>query len=376
MADDIIISPEQQAQTENKTFLDQQMALALGTAQPQEQSNAGAVADIIPPTIADPFGLFKEKFGYDTPETAIKEIEELRAYKATPVVAEVKFENETSEKIYKALVAGKTSELYTYLDQESKIDRLVSADLNKDTAADIVKLGMQLKYKDLTADEINYKFNKQFAIPPKPVMSASEDQEDYDARVQAWEAVATDKQMELMIEAKLAKPDLQSTKQKLVFPDIQAPTDPNYAQYQKMLADNEKAAADAEVEYKKLTPKSAETRINFNDEANKIAFEFQYEPSPEDFVKAVQTTVDEKAFWKMFDNPDGTPNRAKFLRVINYAMNEEKVLMEAMKQAKNATIKASLPDNSRSGGLVRQLVSEPGEESEIDKQMRQRGIRR
>lgn len=375
--DVLVVSPEQQ-QVEAKSFLDQQMGLALGTLKPTDVAQPAAVVADVVATPTDPFGLFKEKFGYDTPETAIKEIEELRAYKATPIVPEIKFENERSEKIFKAIAAGKLSEVHSLLDEELKIDKLGAAELNKDTAADIVKLAMQLKYRDqkLSPQEIDYKFKKQFAIPPKPIQSSTEDQEEYDARLQTWQSVVEDKEMELMIEAKLARPELQNTKQKLVFPEIDSPVDEGYAQYRKMLAENEKTAAEATIEYQKLTPKSVETKINFKDEPNKIDFIFQYEPSAEDFSKAVEATVDEKAFWNLFNKPDGTPDREKFLRVINYARNEEKVLLEAMKQSKNATIKASLPDNSQAGGLVRQMVSAPGEQSDLDKEMERRGIRK
>jgi hypothetical protein len=378
MADNVVdVTPEQQQAEAAKAELAQHMGLALGTLKPSEvQQQAAPTGQEQVQAPADPFGIFKEKFGYDTPETAIKDIEELRAYKATPIVPELKFENEESARIVKALQAGKHAEVYSILDQQIKIDRLVEGEITAEKAVDVVKLGMQIKYKDLTPQEIDYKFNKQFGAPPKPALLPAEDQEEYDERLKVWQAVVDDKKMELMIEAKLAKPELQNSKQKLVFPEIVQQQDPNYAQYLKMLADNDKAAEEATTEYKKLTPKSVETRLNFNDEANKIAFEFQYEPSAEDFNKAVQMTVDEKSFWNLFNNPDGTPNRQKFLRVINYAINEEKVLMEAIKQAKNATIKASLPDNSQAGGLVRQLVTAPGEESEIDKQMRQRGIKR
>lgn len=368
------LTPEQQ-QAEYKAQLDQHMGLALGTLKPEAAAAATApVAEKV--VTADPFGIFKEKFGYETPEAAVQDIEALRAYKAAPQVPQYKFENETSEKLFKAFVAGKTDEVHTYLDQNSKIDKLVGAEFNKDVAADIVKLGMSMKYKDLTPQEINYKFNKQFGIPAKPTMGAAEEQEEYDARVKAWEAVVEDKTMDLMIEAKQAKPELQALKQKIVFPEIPQQQDDGYDQYLKMLIDNDKAAAEAEVEYKKLTPGSVSMKLPFEDKDNKIAFEFKYEPSVEDFNKAVQMTIDEKSFWGLFNNPDGSPNRQKFLRVINYALNEEKVLTEAMKQAKNATIKAQLPDNSQAGGLVRQLVTAPGEESELDKQMRLRGIKR
>jgi hypothetical protein len=380
MADNVVeVSPEQQQQAEFKAQLDQQMGLALGTIKPSEVTAPTATDDTQqqqqPPPV-DTFGIFKERFGYDTPETAIKEIEELRAYKATPIVPELKFENEESAKIVRALQAGKHAEVYSILDQQIKIDRLLEGDITAERAADIVKLGMQIKYKDLTPQEIDYKFNKQFGAPPKPALMPAEYEEEYNEKVKQWEAIVEDKKMELMIEAKLAKPELQNSKQKLVFPEIEQQLDPGYAQYQKALADGDRIAAEAAEEYKKLTPKSAETRLKFVDEPNKIDFEFHYEPTPEEFAKAMDVTTDENKVWALFNNPDGTPNRAKFLRVINYALNEEKVLMEAIKQSKNATIKASLPDNSQPGGLVRQLVTAPGEESEIDKQMRQRGIKR
>lgn len=378
MADNVdVVSPEQQ-QADFKAELSQQMGLALGTIKPADIANtggAGGEQQQTPNIPADPFGIFKEKFGYDTPETAIREIEELRAYKATPIVPELKFENEESARIVKALQAGKHSEVYSILEQQMKIDRLTDGEITVDRAADVVKLGMQLKYKDLTPQEIDYKFNKQFGTPPKPGLLPAEDQEEFDERLKVWQAVVDDKKMELMIEAKLARPELQNSKQKLVFPEIES-QDQGYANYLKMVADGDKAAGIAQVEYKKLTPELVEKKLNFNDEANKIAFEFQYKPSPEKFSKAIEATIDEQAFWKLFDNPDGTPDRAKFLRVINYAMDEDSVLLEAMKQAKNATIKASLPDNSQAGGLVRQLVTAPGEESEMDKQMRLRGIRK
>lgn len=43
--------------------------------------------------------------------------------------------------------------------------------------------------------------------------------------------------------------------------------------------------------------------------------------------------------------------------------------MEAMKQAKNAAIKAMLPDNSAGTGLNRQPVLPDVQQTELDKQM-------
>lgn len=170
-----------------------------------------------------------------------------------------------------------------------------------------------------------------------------------------------------MIEAKLAKPDLVSAKSNIVLPNIEEPIDEGYATYKKNM--EQQALEDKEVlaAYKSLLASQLETKISFNDEPNKIAFEFQFIPDADSFAKAVNIVSDHEQFWNLFKHPDGSPNRTKFLDTVYYAMNKEKVLTEAMKQAKNATIKATLPDNS--AGSDRQLT-QPVEENELDKLMR------
>lgn len=316
----------------------------------------------------DPFGIFKEKFGYDTPDAAIKEIEELRAFRAQPRSPEFQVPDEGSAAILKALAAGKREDVWRALDHEMRVDRIVNAEVTKENAGDIVKMGMQLKYKDLTPDEINYKFKKQFAVPPKPDKLMDEDDVDYQDRVSTWQEQANDKYMELMIEAKLAKPEIQSSKGKFTIPEIETSVDEGYVQYQKMLEENAKHDEVTREAYKALTPEDTETKLSFKDEANKIAFEFQYKPNGELFNKAVEVASNADLFWGTFKNSDGSPNRKLFLESIMYALDKNNLLMSAMNQTKNATIKAGLPDNSQ-GGLVRQ-IAQPQEENELDKNMR------
>jgi hypothetical protein len=335
------------------------------TAQPNDDAATQDTAVTIP----DYFTPWKEKFGYESQEAAFKDIEELRAFKAAPVIPEFKVADDASGRLLRALAAGKTDEVYNYLHGEMQINKLLTAEVSKENASDIVKMGMQLKYKDLTPDEINYKFNKQFAMPSKPVQGMDEEEGEYQLRVNEWQTVVNDKQMELMIEAKLAKPELQNAKSNFVFPEIETPIDEGYIQYKKMLEDKPKEDEAMRADYKALTPKALETKINFKDEANKIDFSFQFEPDAEGFAKAVDAACEADLFMQTFSNPDGTPNRQKFLDAIYYANNKEKILMAAMTQAKNAAIKSTLPDNSQ-GGMVRQ-ISTNQEPSELDQMMRQ-----
>lgn len=381
MADELIQQTAQETTTEIQPQaapamdLAAHMAIALNggiTPQSAETVTETPPVEVTPAaaetSLSDPFGLFKEKFGYENQEAAFKEIEELRAFKAQPRAEVFKVPNDESAAILRALAAGKKEDVWKALDHEMKIERLLSAEVNKDSAVDIVKMGMALKYKDLTPDEINYKFNKQFSLPSEPKQTVDEEDADYQNRLASWKDQVMDKQMELMIEAKLAKPELQNAKVKLEIPDIETPVDDGYIQYQKMLEDRTRLDEEAKAAYQKLTPEAIETKLNFKDEANKIAFEFQFKPDAEMFNRAVDIASNAEKFWGLFQNPDGTPNQKLFLESIMYAVDKSKVLLSAMNQTKNATIKAGLPDNSQ-GGLVRQ-IPQSQEPNELDQMMR------
>lgn len=382
MADELIQQTAPETSTQNneqaasEMDLAAHMAIALGNGiPPQTAPPESTVTTQEPPvtvedrSASDPFGLFKEKYGWENPEAAIQDIDRLRAFEAEPRIPQFQVPDDESGRILRALAAGKKQEVWQALDHEMRIERLLTSEVTKDSAVDIVKMGMALKYKDLSPDEINYRFNKQFAIPAQPQKAYDEDEEVYNQRLSEWQAIATDKQMELMIEAKLAKPELQNAKGKLEIPDIETPVDEGYVQYQQMLEARTQQDQETKAAYQKLNPKAIETKLDFKDEPNKIAFQFQYEPDADGFKQAVEIASNMDLFWQTFSNPDGTPNREKFLKAIYFVNNEEKVLLSALNQSKNATLKAQLPDNSQ-GGLVRQ-VPQSQEPNELEKQMRQ-----
>jgi hypothetical protein len=357
---------------EIKAELDRQMAISLnGGAPPQTpQSTAGKGQDNETPPAppADPFGIVKEKFGYESPEAAVLDIERLRAFHAAPPVQPLKFENPVSQQVVEALQAGKLNEVHEILDQQLKIDRLTAGEMTADSAADVVKLGMQIKYKDLTPAEINFRFNKQYGLPPKPALLPAEDQDEYNERVAAWQAIVDDKKMELLIDAKLARPELAASKSKLVFPTIDRPQEAAFQEWQKSIAEDDRLSAETTEAYKAFTPKSLESKQHFTDKDNKVDFDFTYEPDPEGFNQAMTLVSDIEEFWKSYYNPDGTPDRKRFLADVYFMKNRDKVIAAALRQSMNATIKAGLPDNS-TGGLVRQLP-QTQEPNELDKMMR------
>jgi hypothetical protein len=161
-------------------------------------------------------GEWYKGYGWDNEELAKAEIEKLRQTKE-----EIKYANEESEKLHKAIVSGDKKKVLEILTKQDQLEQLAGAEVSLSNAADIVKAAMQYKFNDLTKDELDYKFNKQFNIPSKPAQAADELDEDYQARVSEWEAARRDVEMELMIEAKLAKPELAKLKSEIVIPDTQ-----------------------------------------------------------------------------------------------------------------------------------------------------------
>lgn len=388
MAENIIENQQEIQQVDAKAELAQQMAIALNggrvaeqpivenintnnlpNSEAENQTENVIVNDI--PQIT--FESIKEKFAYEKPEDAIKEIEELRAFKANPI-AELEFENEQSRKLFEAIKGGKQKEAYAILAEQEALENYTTLEVNKDNAADIIKLGMKYKYKDLTPAEIDYKYKKQFSIPKEPTINSDELEEDFEVRKNEWKNQVSDIEMEKIMEAKLIKPELESRKAKLILPDIEAEIDEDYVNWKQQQEQSSKINAETVEAYKAFTPKSIETKINFNDEANKVAFDFQYEPSVEDLGKSVDMVTDINKFYQKFIGQDGKPDRQRFLKAIHFAVNAESILTEAMKQSKNATIKSLLPDNSN-GAIVRQMA-QTHQMSELDASMQQAGIKR
>lgn len=369
-----------QSEIDAKAELAQQMQIALNNGIiPQEQvinqnpePNLEAPIETIPdvPTPVS-FDSIREKFSYQTPEDAIKEIEEYRKFKENPV-AEIEFENDASRKLFEAIKGGKQKEAYAILAEQETLDSYTSNEISKENAEDIIKLGMKYKF-GLSNPEVDHKYKKQFSIPKEPIQGVDDDADEFSEKHNEWKNQVADIEMDKIIEAKGYRPELEARKSKLILPEIEAEVDQDYLQWKKSQEIDPAIEAERVAELKSYTPKTIETKINFNDEANKIAFEAQYEPTVEDLGKTVEMMTDINKFYGLFIGQDGKPDRKGFAKALHMAVNYDKVLQTVMNQTKNATIKSLLPDNS--GGIVRQLV-QPQQVNELDAQMKARGIGR
>ena len=181
----------------------------------------------------------KEKFGFENAEHALREFQQL---KEPTIENALKFENEESKKFFTLWKDGKEDDLYSFLTEKKKIEQLSNAEVTSvDVAADIVKFNLQKKYKDLSADEIEYKFNKQFGTPEKPEQGLDETDDEYEVKVANWEKQKRLAEKELIIEAKLLKPELEKYKLNLILPELPKAETPSNQPSQDELAKWEEA---------------------------------------------------------------------------------------------------------------------------------------
>jgi len=225
--------PDQLEQTqEQEQIVDQSQSTALQAAafsdepvavvEPAKQE--AAVVEKVDEEVIAPSEWLKREFQVEDPETLRQQMKEYNELKSKPK-DEIKFADEQSEKVFNYLKEGKKAEVRQFLDTQDKLERLTSAEVNDDTASEIIKMGMALKYKDLTQQQIDYKFNKQFAMPKEPVKGDFDDDTEFDEKYNDWKRQVDDIKMDKIIEAQLIKPDLEKIKSELVLPDIKREAD-------------------------------------------------------------------------------------------------------------------------------------------------------
>jgi len=131
-----------------------------------------------------------------------------------------KYANEDSKRVHELLLDGKTDVVLDILTQQKKLDKLLTTTVDKNIAADIIKLKLETSGIELTKEQIDYKFNKMYGIPKEPVQKSLEDDIEFEERVNEWKELVKNAEMDLLIDAEMAKKDLQKLKIDLVLPQI------------------------------------------------------------------------------------------------------------------------------------------------------------
>ena len=181
---------------------------------PQEETKVEEPSSA-PQTSFDPNQFVKERFGFESVEQAEEEFKRFKEPKE-----EFKFQDDMSKTLFDAIKEGKTDDIYEILNQQKKLDKLISNELTPDLAVDIIKTNIQNKYKDLTSDEVDLLFYDQYFVPSKPEQSYDESDEDYATKVKTWQSQVDYLDKKMMIEAKVIRPELTKLKSELKLPDI------------------------------------------------------------------------------------------------------------------------------------------------------------
>jgi hypothetical protein len=243
MAEEIVVPP-----TETPTEVPVVNPFSEGAWQNEEKPAEAPAAPAAPETPETPVvpeppkedesgvkSWLKRELDVDDADILKQQIKEYREYKEKPV-EEIQFGNEQSKRVYDLIREGKYKEVREALEKHEKLESMSAAEITAETAANIIKAGMQLKYADLTVEEVEHKFNKMYSTSKKPVQSENEEDEldeDYQKRMIEWKVRNKDVTMDMIIEAKLIRPEIIKAREEFKFPEANAPNEAD----QKLLAD-------------------------------------------------------------------------------------------------------------------------------------------
>ena len=157
---------------------------------------------------------FKDRFGYET----VEEFEnEFKKFKETPAF---EFKDDISKTLFDAIREGKADDVYEVLNQQKRLEKLTTSELNSEIAAEIVKTNIKNKHKGLSNDDVELLFYDQFFVPLKPEQGYDESDDDYAAKVNQWQSQVDYTERRLMIEAKVLKPEIEKLRSEITLPDI------------------------------------------------------------------------------------------------------------------------------------------------------------
>jgi primosomal protein N'' len=230
MSEEQVVAQEgtetQDVQAQFNPFDETSWVEAAPTAAPQGEETQVAQATATQTTVeenkqtntVDYSAFVKETFGFESVDEIKSAIDEYKVLKSTPKT-EVEFSNEISKNLYQALLEGKEAEVYSYLAEKQKVDRLANLEVtDAKSGLEILAAKLANQYKELTPDEIEYKLSKQYRIPEQPVRDDYDTDEDYERKLSAWQKEKSLVEKEIIVDAKIAKPEI--AKIELVLPDV------------------------------------------------------------------------------------------------------------------------------------------------------------
>lgn len=123
---------------------------------------------------------------------------------------------------------AREDEVYKYIHQKKQLDRLEQMNVqDANQAAEILRANIQFKHPELTSQQVDRLFARQYSMPAKPTQALDQTDGDYSVAVAAWEAQVRERQEDLILDAVVAKPELMKFKSAIVQPEAPKWQQPN-----------------------------------------------------------------------------------------------------------------------------------------------------
>jgi len=281
----------------------------------------------------------KERFGFESVEDAENQF---KKFKEQP---SFEFKDDVSKTLFDAIREGKADDVYQVLNEQKRLDKLTTAELNPDLAVEIIKENIKNKHKDLDQEEIDLLFFEKFYVPLKPEQTFDDSDEDYTEKVKTWQNQVDYVEKRLMIEAKLSRPELEKYKSDIQLPDIY-----NESGRQAESQAEFEIMQEARSEYEKTLNSDFQSFNGFNvsvkDEDVEIPISFNVGEDEKLVMKNQLEDFDTDTYFEnRWFNKDGKPNVQQIMADKYLLENREKIFSKIANEAASQRLLAHLKKN-------------------------------
>lgn len=277
----------------------------------------------------DPNQFVRERFGFESVEEAEEQFKRVKDFKEP----EFNFENDISKTLFDAIKEGKTDEVYDILNQQKRLEKLTTADVDANLAVDIIKTNLANKYKELNSEEIDLLFYEQYYTPQKPEQGYDESDEDYSQKLKAWQSQVDYAERKMIIDAKVYRTDLAKLKADIKLPDISREAE-NEAVYQEEFEMQQRARSI----YEQTLDSQFQSFNGFNvlvkDAEVEIPITFNVGDDEKLSIKNDLSDFDSDSYFGgRWFNDDGTPKVQQIMADVYLLENREKIFSKIANEA-------------------------------------------
>jgi hypothetical protein len=322
----------------------------------------GEGATITPTTVEQPQAFdeakyLKDNFGFETLDEAKAAIQTWKGAGSPQATIEPTFTNEQSKKLYEALKAGKTDEVYQYLEVQR-----TTANLDNMTPEQQIKLHIKHQYPTLSQAMIDRQYNKMYAV---------KDEADFDDPLD-YQIEKEMSQQKVINDAATARNFFSEYRNKIELPELQPIQTSVDADYEAWKASNAQAQ---EVYNNDTLPKinaikeaDLATTFKIIDANNQMDFEVPIVVDPQDVQVARQHALNFGAYIENRFYTNGQLDGAKLMQAILRDINFDKYVQTTARQAVNAERKRLIAKESPNP-IIHREDNGVGEKSDFQKQM-------